>query len=265
MIGVLALLAYLFTWYVIYQRLQQRLHEKPMLSHIWVKAGWGLALLLHAMMLHFPVVGEGGLVLGFYSASAHVFWWLSFLLLITTIYRALETLALFVFPLIIISILLALSFDSAVTDNIQLTGGLGIHIFTSLLAYSMLLLATLQALLVSWQSRNLHQHHTNGFMRTLPAMQDMEHLLFQLITFGVVLLTFALASGFFFLEDIWGQQVAHKTILSILAWFVFSSLLLGHWVYGWRGKIAVRWILAGFVLLMLAYFGSKFVIEFLIA
>lgn len=265
MIGVLALLAYISTWFLIYLRLQQRLNEKPMFNHLWVKVGWGVALLLHAMTLHSPVMEEGGMMLDFYSAAAHVSWWLSFLLLITTIYRALETLALFVFPLIVLSLLMVLSIDSSVTDKIQLTGALGIHIFTSFLAYSMLLLATVQALLVSWQSRNLHQHHTNGFMRTLPAMQDMEHLLFQLITFGVVLLTFALASGFFFLEDIWGQQVAHKTILSILAWLVFSSLLLGHWVYGWRGKVAVRWILSGFVLLMLAYFGSKFVIEFLIA
>jgi ABC-type uncharacterized transport system permease subunit len=265
MTGVLALLAYISTWVFIYLRLQQRLNEKPMLNHLWVKISWGIALLLHAMALHSPAMEEGGMTLDFYAAASHVSWWLSFLLLMTTIYRALETLALFVFPLIMLSVLLALFVDSSVDDKLQLTGALGVHIFTSFLAYSMLLLATLQALLVSWQSRNLHQHHTSGFMRTLPAMQDMEHLLFQLITFGVVLLTFALASGFFFLEDIWGQHVAHKTILSILAWLVFSSLLVGHWVYGWRGKVAVRWVLTGFVLLMLAYFGSKFVIEFLIA
>ena len=61
------------------------------------------------------------------------------------------------------------------------------------------------------------------------------------------------------------QQLAHKTILSIIAWIVFLILLIGHWKLGWRGRTAIRGTLIGFVFLMLAYFGSKFVLEIVLA
>ncbi|MEZ5449735.1 MAG: cytochrome c biogenesis protein CcsA [Thiolinea sp.] len=92
----------------------------------------------------------------------------------------------------------------------------------------------------------------------------MESLLFQLILAGVVLLTIGLLTGFIYLDGLFGKQVAHKTLLSILAWFTFTTLLYGHWRYGWRGRIAIRWTVTGFILLMLAFWGSKFVIEYVV-
>ena len=72
-------------------------------------------------------------------------------------------------------------------------------------------------------------------------------------------------TGLVFLENMFAQHLAHKTILSIIAWLVFAILLYGHWYKGWRGRTAVRWTLAGFISLMLAYFGSKFVLEVLLS
>ena len=77
------------------------------------------------------------------------------------------------------------------------------------------------------------------------------------------MLSLSLFSGFMYLDNLFAQHVAHKTILSIMAWLVFAILLYGHWQYGWRGKTAIRWTLAGFFMLMLAFFGSKFVLEYL--
>ena len=71
----------------------------------------------------------------------------------------------------------------------------------------------------------------------------------------------AVLSGMVYLENMFAQHLAHKTVLSILAWLVFAILLVGRWLVGWRGRTAIRWTVSGFVLLMLAYFGSKFVVE----
>jgi ABC-type uncharacterized transport system permease subunit len=81
---------------------------------------------------------------------------------------------------------------------------------------------------------------------------------------GLLFLTLSLVSGFIFIEDLFAQHLAHKTILSIVAWISFSGLLLGRIKYGWRGQTAVKWTLTGFILLLLAYFGSKLVLELIL-
>ena len=80
----------------------------------------------------------------------------------------------------------------------------------------------------------------------------------------IILLSLGLLSGGLYVDNLFSQHLVHKTILSIVAWFVFVTLLIGHWRYGWRGRIAIRWTLSGFFILMLAFFGSKFVLEFLV-
>jgi len=92
----------------------------------------------------------------------------------------------------------------------------------------------------------------------------MEALLFELIAIGFIVLSIALATGFLYLDDMFAQHLAHKTILSILAWCTFATLLWGHFHFGWRGRVAVRWTIIGFTVLMLAYFGSKFVLELML-
>jgi len=98
-------------------------------------------------------------------------------------------------------------------------------------------------------------------VRYLPPLFSMEMWLFRMIFVGWVFLSLSLASGLVFLEDLFAQHLVHKTVLSILAWIMFSVLLFGRWRFGWRGSRALAWTTGGFVSLVLAYFGSKLVLE----
>ncbi|MGV6808771.1 MAG: cytochrome C assembly family protein [bacterium] len=268
MINTLTLLAYALAWFLIVWHLRQRTQAQDNRQLLMaVKITWALAVFAHLFTLHAPLMGGGERLINisFAEALSQVAFWLSFLLLVSILYRRLESLGLFALPIITLSVLLAILYPNDATDTgLQLTGGLGIHIFSSLLAYSLFFLASLQALLLAYQNHHLHHHQQSTLLRTLPAIQDMEHFLFELIRFGLLVLSIALLTGFIYLDNMLEQHVAHKTLLSLLAWIVFSVLLVGRYRYGWRGKVAIRWTLSGFVLLMLAFLGTKFVLEFLI-
>ena len=92
----------------------------------------------------------------------------------------------------------------------------------------------------------------------------MEALLFEFVLVGEILLTLSIITGFIFLENIFAQHLAQKTFFSMLAWLVYAFLLIGKYKLGWRGNTAIRWTLAGFLFLMLAYFGSKLVLEMIL-
>ncbi len=163
-----------------------------------------------------------------------------------------------VYPLAAISLISS----HAASGGVPIEGkGVQIHVFLSLVSYAMLALAAAQAVLVSIQIHFLSRHKPGGFMRALPPLDSTEQLLYILFSTGFGLLTLSLASGFFFLEDMFAQHLVHKTVLSCIAWGIFGILLFGRRQFGWRGKKAVHWTLAGFATLVLAYFGSKVVLE----
>jgi len=139
-----------------------------------------------------------------------------------------------------------------------------LHVFLSVTAYAVLALGAAQAILVSVQRHYLNKRQPGGLIRALPALTSTESLLFSLLRVGFLLLTLSLLSGFLFLEDMFGQQLVHKTVLACLAWVIFAVLLFGRWRYGWRGQRAVRWTIGGFVTLLVAYFGSKLVLELIL-
>jgi ABC-type uncharacterized transport system permease subunit len=160
---------------------------------------------------------------------------------------------------------LTLAFDLApVHDHAPLSGAVEAHVILSLLAYGLLLLAAGQAVLLWYQERRLQRREVQGLIGLLPPLAVMESLLFQILLLGVVLLTFALATGFTFVQDLRAQHLLHKTVLSVLAWVILVVLLWGRWRHGWRGPRAVALTLAGFATLVLAYFGSRFVLEVLL-
>jgi ABC-type uncharacterized transport system permease subunit len=138
------------------------------------------------------------------------------------------------------------------------------HIMVSVIAYSLITLGAFQAGLLAYQDRSIRQHHPGGFIRFLPPLHDMETLLFQFLGFGFICLSASLLTGFIYLEDIFSQQLVHKTVLSIVGWMILGILLFGRLKFGWRGMTAIRWTLAAFVFLMLAFFGSKLVLEFIL-
>ena len=110
----------------------------------------------------------------------------------------------------------------------------------------------------------LRHHHIRGIVQSLPPLTTMERVLFELVWAGIVLLTLSIISGLIFLDNLFAQHLVHKTVLSLGAWIIFTTLLVGRYRFGWRGMRAVRWTLGGCALLLLAYFGSKFVLEILL-
>ena len=159
---------------------------------------------------------------------------------------------------------LALILFNGDTSPTVLTPGVQIHIILSLLAYGLLGLAMAQACAIYLQIRALKALAQRPIIHIFPPLQSMDTILFALLRSGWTLLTLAIASGAIFIEHLFAQQLAHKTVLSCLSWLVFGALILGHKRFGWRGIKAVHWMSAGFALLVLAYFGSKFVLEIIL-
>lgn len=139
--------------------------------------------------------------------------------------------------------------------------GVMVHLVSSILAFGLLSIAGVYAFFVFVIDHFLRRHHLNPIVRSLPPLEVLESLLFRLIAFGFLMLTVSLLSGIIFINDIFAQHLVHKTILSIMTWLVFGVLLFGRWRYGWRGSLAVRMTLAGVLLLVLSYFGTKLVLE----
>lgn len=138
------------------------------------------------------------------------------------------------------------------------------HILLSLGAAALLLAAAVTALLLVFLDRRLHSGRIENLPSALPPLDSLEKVMFRLIGAGFVLLTLALLTGFIFVTNLWAQHLQHKTILSCIAWILFAVLLVGRVRYGWRGRPAVLWTLSGFGFLVLSYFGSKFVLEYLL-
>lgn len=224
----------------------------------------GGAVLLHAVILAQTVFQATGLNLGFFNALSFTGWFISIVLLATALIRPVENLGIPVLPFAALTLILSLWFP---TERIVADAGrwaLELHIFIAILSYSLLTLAAVQSLLLAIQEHRLRRRLPGGFLRGIPPLTTMESLLFQMIGAGFVLLSITLISGLFFLEDLFAQHLAHKAILSFIAWCVFGVLLWGRWRFGWRGRTAIRWTLSGFAVLALAYFGSKLVLELIL-
>jgi ABC-type uncharacterized transport system permease subunit len=142
---------------------------------------------------------------------------------------------------------------------------LQLHAWLALLAYATLAIAALLAIMLWLQERALRRREFHQWLRALPPLVELETLLFRTIAVGFALLTATLLTGVLFVENLLSQHLVHKTVLSVLSWLAFGGLLLGRWRYGWRGAVAVRWTLAAMALLILAFFGSKFVLELVLA
>ncbi len=223
-----------------------------------------VAVLLQAIALNRLIIQPQSLNLGFFPALALIAWLISIQILLSSVFRRIESLGIFVFPL---SGLASVVASLHLSDRLIATGDSAIqgHIMISVIAYSLITLGACQAGLLAYQDHSIRQHQPGGFIRFLPSLHDMETLLFQFLGFGFVCLSASLLSGFVYLEDIFAQQLVHKTVLSIVAWVILGVLLFGRLRFGWRGKKAIRWTLSAFVFLMLAFFGSKLVLEFILA
>jgi ABC-type uncharacterized transport system permease subunit len=140
------------------------------------------------------------------------------------------------------------------------------HVAVALVSYSMFLVAALLALVLMSLEKRLRRHLPEAQAPAVPPLLTLERYLFRLVGVGFALLTLTLASGMLFTEQLFGKPLVfnHKSVFSVLGWLTFGALLVGRGRYGWRGRVALRWIIAGTVFVFLAYLGSKFVLEVLL-
>ncbi|WP_372759958.1 inner membrane protein YpjD [Pseudoalteromonas sp.] len=146
-------------------------------------------------------------------------------------------------------------------QSININVGLVTHISLSLLAYCILIIATLYGVQFYFIDKRLKRKDLAIVHSHLPPLMVVERQLYQLLNLGTTLLTVALISGFVFLDGMFASEFIHKTILSLLAWIIFTVIAVGHVKQGWRGKPVVIGIMIAAFILTLAYFGSRFIQE----
>jgi ABC-type uncharacterized transport system permease subunit len=223
-----------------------------------------MAVIAHGISA-FGVIRTGtGYHFGIVEISTVITLSISLLVLISALRKPLENLFLGLFPLAILSIVISLTINSNYPPT-AMGVGLASHIILSIVAYSMITIAAMQAAFLAYQNYQLKHHHPSGLISKSPPLQDMEAFLFELLWVGEILLALGILAGFLFNEDIWAQAgIIHKTFFSILAWVVLAVLLWGRHQRGWRGRTAIRGTLAGFTLLLVGFYGSKFVLEYVL-
>ncbi|HLQ85519.1 MAG TPA: cytochrome c biogenesis protein CcsA [Salinisphaeraceae bacterium] len=253
---LIAFAAYAAAGHAVWQHLR---HGRP---HWRVTLWAALALAVHALaLLHASLTSSNTLILGVGSALSLFAWQSAVLLWLFSLRESIGALGLVIYPLAGISAIIALVLPAGSAATETLLWQVQLHILLSMLAYGLLTLGAVQAIILALQHRQLRRRPPGALMAALPSLESMERLLFRLLVAGFFLLTLAIVTGVLFIADLFAQHLAHKTILSCAAWLVFAVLLWGRRHYGWRGRTALRGVLSGYSVLVLAYFGSKLVLE----
>ena len=223
-------------------------------------------LALHGYLLARSLFAPDGLHLGVANAVSAILWLTVLIYWLGNFVYRLDGLQALVLPLAAAAVLLAALMPPArAIPNTDLAA-FKFHLLIAMLAYSLFTIASLHVALMALLERRLHDGTVTLVLQKLPPLLTMEALLFRIIWAGFVLLTLTLASGVVFSEELFGKAAPfnHKTVFGVVSWLIFAALLAGRRIYGWRGRMAVRWTLAGFLTLVLAYIGSKFVVEVLL-
>lgn len=222
----------------------------------------------HVYVLMHVVLGSGEFRFGFAHALSATLLLAVLFVWVEGFFVPMRGLDMLVLPAAAIAVPMPALFHGAAVAAAADTGALRVHLIMAISAYSLLTIAALHALLMASVDRQLHAAlgapgRTSRWLAQMPPLLAMERMLFRLIGAGFVLLTLTLISGVFFSEALFGRALRfdHKTVFTIASWFVFAGLLAGRFVFGWRGRKALRWTLAGFLMLLLAYIGSRFVLE----
>lgn len=224
------------------------------------------ALGLHAAGLVVAIATPQGLDISFANAVSLVAALCILVAWTAGIFRSLPVSAAIFLPVAAIAALLPALFGNPHRLSYAGASWASVHIVIALVAYAILSVAALTALLMTGLEKRLHRGVPADAADRTPPLLTLERYLFRLVGTGFGLLTLALASGALFSEQVFGKPFAftHKSVFSILAWLTFGALLAGRWRAGWRGRRATAWIVAGTVFLLLAYLGSKFVLEVLL-
>ncbi len=249
-------------------------------------AAWGkplrftlllLALLLHALAWHDQVFTSEGLRFGFAHVVSISCWLVAAVSGLESLQNDVLILELFAYPVAAVAAWLPHVLPGALAGHYVDSLWFKLHIAIAIGAYSLMTIAAAHAILMSMQEKSLHSpvgrwsgggggHSAASgprWVESLPPLLVMERVLFRMILLGFVMLTLTLASGIVFSEQWYHKPMRfdHKTVFACVSWAIFAALLCGRYVYGWRGKTALRWTMWGFGTLVLAYVGSRFVLE----
>lgn len=240
-----------------------------------------VALAAHGVLLHMTIFPAHEMIFGFAFALSAMFWLGAVIYWIESFFFALDGLRLLLLPLAAVAAILPLVFGGVRVLPYAAAPMFKLHFVIANVAYGLFAIAALHAVLMLAVERRLHALKGAGFHRnagnkgggwlsnwieTLPPLLTMEKLLFRLIGAGFVLLTATLVSGIVFSEQLIDRPLSldHKTVFAFLSWLMFGALLTARKISGWRGRSALRWVIASFVALLLAYVGSRFVFEVLL-
>ena len=231
----------------------------------WERAAILLPLALHGWLLYHGIFSRE-LRFGFAQAlsvmmflGVAVYW-------LESLFYDVEGMQPLVLPLAALAAPLPALFPGLASSGAHAQAGeFKLHLALAMIAYGLFVIALLHATLMAIAERQLHGKGTVAFTH-LPPLLTLEALLFRMIAAAFVFLTLTLITGIAFSEELFGRPLRadHKTVFALLSWVVFGLLLAGRWRYGWRGRTALRWTLTGFVMLLLAYVGSRFVLEVLL-
>ncbi|MGB4466816.1 MAG: cytochrome c biogenesis protein CcsA [Azovibrio sp.] len=232
----------------------------------WEKLAIGITLALHGAGLESSLFEASRMQFSFSLAFSLMIWLAVLIYWLESFRVRMDGLQ----PLVLLggvaACLLPLLFSK--THLISNAGSLGfrLHFLAAMLAYSLFTLSAAHAVFMGFAEKKLHQRQLSRRMASMPPLLAMETLLFRMLTLAFALLTLTLGSGLLYSEILFGQpfRLDHKTFFAISSWVIFAILLTGRHIYGWRGRIALRWTLAGFAVLLLAYVGSRFVVEVLL-
>ena len=225
-----------------------------------------IPLAVHAWLLSAGSWAAGMLSIGVGEAVSAIVWLTLLVYALSSLRQPLDALQALILPLAALAVLLPLWLPpqpmQLAASPLFLT-----HIALSFLAYALFTIAALHAGMMALFEKRLHAHAMNPALTNLPPLLTLERLLFTIISIGFVLLTLALASGILFSEQVFGKPFSfshftqHKTVFALLSWLTYAGLLVGRKRYGWRGHTAIVWSLTGFAMLVLAYIGSKLVLQ----
>jgi len=155
------------------------------------------------------------------------------------------------------ALLLALVFPGAPIRS-GVSPWLALHWALGIASYGLFAAAVVHAWLLTRAEIQMRRAADTG---TGVPLLTLERLTFRFVQAGFVLLSATLLAGLWFGEAGGGWRWDHKTVFSVLSWLAFALLLVGRSRFGWRGRTAVRVLYAGSLLLLLAYVGSRFVLE----
>lgn len=266
--GVAALLYAILAWHFWRTRWAA---NAPTTTAAWERVAILAALAVHSSLLYEDILGSQEFRFGFGQALSVMMWITVLIYWVESLFLRLDGMQPVVLGLAAICAPLPALFPGLVSPPQAQSFEFRLHMLLAMFAYSLFTVAALHGLLMTLMERRLHGRRPAGAdagplggpLGALPPLLTMEALLFRIIGVGFVLLTLTLATGIVNSEAIFGKAMPfnHKTIFAVASWFIFAALLGGRYFYGWRGRVALRWTLAGFVTLLLAYVGSRFVLE----